>query len=104
MGTFTVTSSNLNNGYNYKDSAVIVTGSYNKDAQTNSLQNVSGQVYRQDAHGQQGDYIGNFNGYMRDGEIRYSMSEMSRRDSNLVWDAIDGIEPYILDQSTNSEE
>lgn len=104
MGTFTVTSSNLNNGYNYKDSAVIVTGSYNKDAQTNSLQNVSGQVYRQDAHGEQGDYIGNFNGYMRDGEIRYSMSEMSRRDSNLVWDAIDGIEPYILDQSTNSEE
>lgn len=104
MGTFTVTSSNLNNGYNYKDNAVIVTGSYNKDAQTNSLQNVSGQVYRQDAQGGQGDYIGNFNGYMRDGEIRYSMSEMSRRDSNLVWDAIDGIEPYILDQSTNSEE
>ena len=104
MGTFTVTSSNLNNGYNYKDNAVIVTGSYNKDAQTNTLQNVSGQVYRQDAQGEQGDYIGNFNGYMRDGEIRYSMSEMSRRDSNLVWDAIDGIEPYILGENTNSEE
>jgi hypothetical protein len=38
---------------------------------------------------------------MRDGEIRYSMSEMSRRDSNLVWDAIDGIEPYILGENTN---
>ena len=99
MGTFTVTSSNLNNGYNYKDSAVIVTGSYNKDATTNTLQNVSGQVYRQDAQGEQGDYIGNFNGYMRDGEIRYSLSEMSRRDSNLVWDAIDGIEPYILGEN-----
>lgn len=104
MGTFTVTASNLQNGYNYRDIAVIVTGSYNKDAQTNTLQNVSGQVYRQDAQGEQGDYIGNFNGFMRDGEIRYSMSEMSRRDSNLVWDAIDGIEPYILEQSTNSEE
>lgn len=101
MGTFTVTSSNLQNGYNYKDSAVIVTGSYNKDAQTNTLQNVSGQVYRQNEQGEQGDYIGNFNGYMRDGEIRYSMSEMSRRDSNLVWDAIDGIEPYILGENTN---
>lgn len=101
MGTFTITSSNLNNGYNYKDSAVIVTGSYNKDAQTNTLQNVSGQVYRQNEQGEQGDYIGNFNGYMRDGEIRYSLSEMSRRDSNLVWDAIDGIEPYILGENTN---
>lgn len=99
MGTFTITSSNLNNGYNYKDSAVIVTGSYNKDAQTNTLQNVSGQVYRQNEQGEQGDYIGNFNGYMRDGEIRYSLSEMSRRDSNLVWDAIDGIEPYILGEN-----
>ena len=104
MGTFTVTSSNLNNGYNYKDSAVIVTGSYNKDATTNTLQNVSGQVYRQNAQGEQGDYIGNFNGYMRDGEIRYSMSEMSRRDFNLVWDAIEGIEPYITCQNANSEE
>lgn len=101
MGTFTVTSSNLNNGYNYKDNAVIVIGSYNKDNTTNTLQNVSGQVYRQDAQGEQGDYIGNFNGYMRDGEIRYSLSEMSRRDSNLVWDAIDGIEPYILGENTN---
>jgi hypothetical protein len=101
MGEFTITSSNLQNGYNYKDSAVIVTGSYNKDAQTNTLQNVSGQVYRQNDQGEQGDYIGNFNGYMRDGEIRYSMSEMSRRDSNLVWDAIDGIEPYILGDNTN---
>lgn len=101
MGEFTITSSNLNNGYSYKDSAVIVTGSYNKDAQTNTLQNVSGQVYRQNQQGEQGDYIGNFNGYMRDGEIRYSMSEMSRRDSNLVWDAIDGIEPYILGENTN---
>ena len=103
MGTFTVTSSNLNNGYNYKDNAVIVTGSYNKDAQTDTLQNVSGQVYRQDAQGEQGDYIGNFNGYMRDGEIRYSLSEMSRRDSNLVFDAIDGIEPNITAQNSDSE-
>jgi hypothetical protein len=104
MGTFTITSSNLQDGYNYKDSAVIVTGSYNKDATTNTLQNVSGQVYRQNAQGEQGDYIGNFNGYMRDGEIRYSMSEMSRRDFNLVWDAIEGIEPYITGQNANSEE
>ena len=39
--------------------------------------------------------IGTFNGYMRDGEVRYNMSEMSRRDSNKVWDAIDEIEQNI---------
>ena len=99
MGTFTVTSSNLNNGYNYKDSAVIVTGSYNKDATTNTLQNVSGQVYRQNAQGEQGDYIGNFNGYMRDGEVRYSISEMSRRNANMTWDAIDDIEAIITGEN-----
>lgn len=102
MGEFKVTSSNLNNSYEYKDSAVIVTGSYNKDASNNTLQNVNGSVYNLNGQGEQGDYIGNFNGYMRDGQIRYSLSEMSRRDSNKVWDAIDGIEPNIL--GTNNEE
>ena len=35
-------------------------------------------------------------GFARDGqEIKYSMSEMSRQDANLVWDAIDEIEPLI---------
>lgn len=103
MGTFVITSSNLNNGYEYKDNAVIVTGGYSLDAQTNTLQNVSGQVYALNAQGEQDRYIGNFNGYLRDGEIRYSLSEMSRRDSNLVWDAIDGIEPHII-VNNNTEE
>ena len=99
MGTFTITSSNLNNGYEYKDSAVIVNGSYNKDAQTNTLQNVNGNVYEKDAQGQTGRYIGNFNGSINNGEITYSLSAMSRADSNKVWDAIDGIEPNITGEN-----
>jgi hypothetical protein len=96
MGTFNITSSTLNNSYEYKATGIIVTGNYSKDAQNDKLQNVSGSCYRVNAQGEQGDYIGNFNGYVREGgEIRYSLSEMSRRDSNLVWDAIDEIETNI---------
>lgn len=102
MGTFTITSSTLNNGYDFKNASVTVQGSYTKDATTDTLQNVSGQVY-QLAVGGRGEYIGNFNGYMRDGEVRYSLSEMSRQKSNMVWDAIDEIELNIIG-SNNGEE
>ena len=102
MGTFTITSSNLNCGYEYKNESVEVSGSYSKDATTDTMMNVSGTVYVTTPDGR-GDYIGNFNGYMRDGEVRYSLSEMSRKNSNLVWNAIDEIELNIIG-SNNEEE
>lgn len=95
MGTFVIKSSTLNNQFEYSDESLIVVGNYAKDAQNDVFQNVSGSCYRNNS-GQQGEYVGNFNGYMRDGEIRYSMSEMSRKDSNKVWDAIDEIEANII--------
>ena len=101
MGTFIITSSKLNNGYDFNNESVMVQGTYTKDATTDILQNVSGQVYEL-AVGGRGEYIGNFNGYMRDGEVRYSLSEMSRKNSNLVWNAIDEIELNII--GTNTEE
>ena len=96
MSTFNVTSSSLNNQYEYANTNVTVNGNYVKDATTDTLQSVSGSVYNLPAQqGQQGEYIGNFNGYMRDGEVKYSISEMSRRTSSKVWDAIDEIEANI---------
>lgn len=96
MSTFNVTSSSLNNQYEYNNEYVKVNGNYTKDATNDALQSVSGSVYNQPAQaGEQGEYIGNFNGYVRDGEVRYSISEMSRRDANKVWDAIDDIEAEI---------
>ena len=50
-------------------------------------------------NGEQGEYIGNFNGYQREDGIKYSLSEMTRKDNNLVWNAIDGIEPHVLPQA-----
>ena len=95
MKEFNVTSSTLNSSYNYKD-AIIVQGSFVKDAATDTLQSINGSCYRINASGQQGDYIGNFNGYPQGDEITYDLSQMKRSDSNLVWDAIDDIEAEVL--------
>ena len=102
MGTFNIKSSTLNSQFDYKNDAIIVTGNFAKDATSDQLQNISGSCYRINSEGEHGDYIGNFNGYMRDGEIKYSVSEMSRKDSSLVWTAIGEIEPYVLGE--NQEE
>lgn len=98
MRKFEITSSSLNNQYNFEDDNVKVQGGYALNAQDNTLQSVNGSVYRNN-EGQQGDFIGNFNGYVRDGVIKYSLSEMSRRDANLAWDAIDAIEAEITSQN-----
>ena len=103
MKKFDVTSSTLNVSYKYSDDTVIVTGSYSKDATNDTLNNINGTVYVNNA-GEQGNFIGNFNGTMRGDEIRYSLSEMSRADSNKVWDAIDNIEPYVLGENEPVEE
>lgn len=96
MESFEIKSSTLNSNYEFKNDDVVVNGNFAKDATTDELENISGSVYRKDSEGEQGEYIGNFNGYMRDGEIKYSLSEMSHADSNLVWAAIDAIESNIL--------
>ena len=83
MGTFNVTSSTLNNGYEYSNEYVTVNGNYTMDATNDTLQNVSGSVYKPAV-------------------VKYSISEMSRKDANKVWDAIDEIEQNIL--GTNNEE
>ena len=102
MGTFNVTSSELNNAFEFKNENLIIGGSYKKDAGENTLKSINGSIYLIDEAGERGDYLGNFNGNMRNGEIKYSVSEMSRKDSNLVWTAIGEIEPYVLGE--NQEE
>lgn len=100
-GIFEIKSQTNNATYEYTDENLIVQGNFVKDGTTGDVQSISGSCYNKTEQGQ-GAYIGNFNGYMRDGEIRYTMSEMSRRDSNKVWDAIDEIEANIM--GSNAEE
>ena len=96
MSTFNITSSKLNKTFELENENIHVNGSYVTDEQTGELQSINGNCYRTVANDEAGDYIGNFNGAMRNGELRYSLSEMSRRDSLIVWDAIDEIEQHII--------
>ncbi len=100
MGQFTIKEQTNSATYEYINDDIIVNGNYQKDGTTGELKNINGTCYDNN-DGEPGRYIGNFSGYMRDGEVRYSISEMSRKDSNKVWDAIDEIEPYVMGENTN---
>lgn len=97
MGTFVIKTQTSNAQYEYKDSVVVVQGNYVNNALNGELQSISGSCYRNNSD-DMGEFFGNFNGYPRDGQIKYDLSEMTRQDSNIVWDAIDDIEAHILPQ------
>lgn len=93
---YEVKSSTLNVAYECKQTGIIVQGNYARDAQTNEIQFVNGTCYRPNEQGEIGENFGNFNGYMRNGELRFAISEMTRKDSNLTWGVIDEVEGEIL--------
>lgn len=97
MAEFTITSETINAQYEYVDTSIFVQGAYVTNKQTDELISLQGSCSRNN-NGSAGAYIGNFNGYIRNGEIKYDLSEMTRADSNLVWDAIDDIESNVLPQ------
>lgn len=95
MSEFVIKSSVLNSQYEFKDTNIIVSGNFQKDAQTEALTSISGECYR-NVDGNQGDNFGYFNGYPSDGEVLYDLSQMKRADNNIVWDAIEAIEAEVL--------
>lgn len=94
MSKFNVTSSTLNNSFVFENENFVINGSYQNDAKTNELLSINGTVYQKTAQGA-GQYVGNFNGRVVDGVIKYSLSDMTRQDTILVLNAIDEIEKYI---------
>lgn len=94
-GTLRVVAATENTQYEYKTQEILVYATLRKDVVSNEVREFSGQVHVLSG-GMQGDFIGSFNGYMRDGVMKYSLSEMSRQQSNKVWDAIDDMEPEVI--------
>lgn len=103
MGNFRITSSVNNVQYNYEDENLKVDGNYEKDID-GKLQGLHGNIYRSDENGVNGEYVGYFNGTYNGDEIRYSFSDMTRKMSNLVWDAVDEIEENVLSDKKGEEE
>lgn len=103
MGHFEIEKSTLNTQYIYKTDEIIVDGTFVKNASTGAIQTIGGNVWMADDEGGQGENVGNFSGWFRNGEMRYSLSEMTRHDSSMVWDAITQIEQNILGENENQE-
>ena len=95
MSTFNITSSTLNNNFTYENDNLSINGSFMQDAKTSDLQTISGTAYKPQSEGQQGLYVGNFNGRMVNDEMKYTLSDMTKQDTLLVLNAIDEIEKYI---------
>ena len=70
MGQFTIKEQTNSATYEYKNDEIIVNGNFQKDGTTGDLKNINGTCYDNN-DGEPGRYIGNFSGYMRDGEVRY---------------------------------
>lgn len=95
MSKFNITSSTLNSSFTYENENLSINGSFIQDAKTAELQNISGTAYKPNGEGQQGTFVGNFNGRMVNGVMKYAFSDMTLQDTMLVLDAIDDIEKYI---------
>lgn len=93
---YEVTNKTESISYVCKQSGIIVNGTVVKDVINGEIQSVNGSCYRPNEQGEIGEYFGNFNGYLRDGELKFSLSEMTRKDSNLTWGCIEEIEGEIM--------
>lgn len=98
MEKFEIKSQSLTTQYEYVNDDVMVYGSSSSDKTETEVQGINGQVYRKPENEGRGEYVGNFTGTMGTDGMEYSLSKMTRRNTNLVWDAIDGIEAHILPQ------
>lgn len=96
MEKFEIKSQSLTTQYEYENDDVNVNGTYNSDKTESEVQGINGQVYRKPEGEGRGEYVGNFTGTMGSEGMEYSLSKMTRRNTNLVWDAIDGIEARVL--------
>lgn len=91
---FEIVNESVNQEYKVTSDDAICTG--NISSQQSEVKQITGTVYTKNAEGGQGEYIGNFTGQNRGGEMKYSFSEMNHLQSMVVWEVIDTIEANIL--------
>ena len=103
MENFVVKSQSLTTQYEYTNDDVVVNGTYSSNKSETEVQGINGQVYRKPEGEGHGEVVGNFTGTMSKDGMKYSLSTMTRRNNNLVWNAIDGIEARVL-PAENEEE
>lgn len=91
---FVITNEFMKQEYNVTMDGVLATGSIERQGE--QVTTINGMVFEKTAEGTQGNYIGNFNGRMVDGQMKYSFSEMNHEQAELVWGVIVVIEANIF--------
>ena len=91
---FVIVNETTRQEYKVTMDTIIVTGSI--DRQQGAVISINGTAYAKTAGGEQGNYVGNFNGRMVDGEMKYSFSEMNHDQAELMWEAIAIIEAAVF--------
>jgi len=94
-GTITILSSTLNTLFNYENEQLKISGNYQLDTEAKTLLVMNGSANR---NTEQSEYVGNFSGSLRDGKMRYTLSDMDIDDTTLLHAAIKDIEAYIRDK------
>lgn len=98
MSKLNITQQTMVTRYEYSgDGAVTAQGEYRVNSITGKLEAVSGTVY------DNGQYIGDYNGYQRNDAVKYSLSEMTKEQSDVVWAVIADIEPQITPEEEGGE-
>lgn len=95
MSDFRIKESVLNVQYGYENEKLLIDGSYAVNETEGTLLQVSGQCYLKKEDGTRGSSIGNFNGYQRDGIMKYTTSEMLPEYGTMVWEAIPDLVSHI---------
>ena len=91
---FVITNEFMKQEYSVTMDDVLATGSIERQGE--QVTTINGMVFEKTAEGAQGNYIGNFNGRMVDGQMKYSFSEMNHEQAELVWGVIGVIEANIF--------
>lgn len=90
------TSATLNENYDYSDDSVKGTVNVQSDPETNAVVSMNGHVYEKTKEGTQGAYIGSFNGQMQNGVMKYTTSQMTREQNNIVMDLVEELEQELV--------
>jgi hypothetical protein len=101
---FEIVNQNINTQFEFTTDAVIVQGNFIKGEKDAVLKSVQGNCYTKNQDGSIGTGIGNFNGYVRGGKMKYTLSEMECEDAVLVLQTIALLEPYITGEDAETSE
>lgn len=98
MGKLTIKSRQTTTQYEYENEQVIAIGNYTENTESSEVLSISGEQRTKD-----GQYIGNFNGYKRNGEMVFSYSEVPQEQLPAFQQAVTEVVAEIIPTEGGAE-